>query len=69
MSRASLPIIPSTEKKRKKMFLLVVAVLTVLVFFDIFPPGLERCHWLLLARIHVSVTKLDINDGVKFTIP
>ena len=55
--------------KRQKMFPLVVTVLTVLVFFDIFPPEQERCHWLVLVRIRVSVTYLDVNDSADLTIP
>ena len=33
-----------------------VTVLTVLVFLDIFPPGQEGCHWLVLVRIRVRFT-------------
>ena len=53
------------------MFLMVVAVLTVRVFIDIFSPGQEHCHWLVLVHIRViiSVTRLDINDGIDLTIP
>ena len=50
------------------MFLLVVIVLTVLVFLDILPPDKERCHCVVLVRIRVSITKLDVNDGVNLTI-
>ena len=51
------------------MFPLVVAVLTMLVFLDLLPPGQERWRWLVLVHIHVSVTYLDINNGVNLTIP
>ena len=50
------------------MLLLVVSVFTALVFIDIFPPGQEWCHLLVLVPIRTSITKLDINDGVKLTI-
>ena len=46
-----------------------MTVLTVLVLVDLFPPGQERCHWLLLVRIRVSVTRFDVNDGVNLMIP
>ena len=51
------------------MFPLVVAVLTVLVFLDLLPPGQDYCHWLVLVRISISVTKLDVNDGFNLAIP
>ena len=51
------------------MFPLVVTVLTVLVFLDLSLPGQERCHWMVLVRIRLSVTKLDVNDGVDLNIP
>ena len=51
------------------MFQLVVTVLTVLLFLDLFPPGQEFCHWFVLVRMSVSVTKFYVNDGVKLTIP
>ena len=50
------------------MFLLVVTVLTAIVFLDIFPPVQERCHWFVIIRIRVSVTKFDVNNGIKLTI-
>ena len=52
-----------------KIFPLVVTVITMLVFLDIFPPVQERCRWFVLVRIHVSITKFELNDGVNLTIP
>ena len=51
------------------MFLLFVKFLTLLVFLDLFPPGKERCHWLILVRIRVRISKFDVNDGNELTIP
>ena len=51
------------------MVLLVMAVLTVFFFLDIFPPNQERCHCFVLLHIRISVTKFDANDGVDLTIP
>ena len=51
------------------MFPLVVVVLTVIVFLDPFLPDQELCHWLVLVRIRVSITNIDVNDGVDLTIP
>ena len=50
------------------MFPLVVTVLTVLVFLDIFPPGQELCHWIVIVNICVSISNLDFNDGVDFCL-
>ena len=46
-----------------------MTVLTVLVFLDIFLHSHGRCHWFILVRIRVSVTKFDVNYGVDLTIP
>ena len=51
------------------MLPLVMTVLTVLVFLDLFPSGQERCHWFVLLHIRVNVTKFDVNDDVDLKIP
>ena len=51
----SLEFCPPKEKRRK-MVQLVVTVLTVLLFLDLFPYGQEWCHWLVLVRFGVGVT-------------
>ena len=50
------------------MFPLVVTVLIVIVIFDRLPSDQECCHWIVLVRIHVRITKFDVNDGVDLTI-
>ena len=49
--------------------MLVVIVLTVLVFIDLFSPGQDHCHWFVFVRIRVRVTKFDVNDVIDLTIP
>ena len=68
MGLPSLAFFPLKEQTAK-MFPLVVTVLTMLVFLDLFPPGQERCNWFVLVRIRVSVTNFDVNNGVSLTIP
>ena len=68
MTRYSLPSIPSTEITNGRNPL-VMTVITVLVFLDLFPSSQERCHWFILVHIYISVSKFDINDGVNFAIP
>ena len=51
------------------MSLLVATVLTIILLFDSFPLGQERCHWFILILIRVRVTNFDINDGFKWAIP
>ena len=46
-----------------------MTVLTELIFLDILPLRQERYHWLILVRIRVSVTKIDVNDCVELKIP
>ena len=48
---------------------MVVAVLKLLVFIDIFPLIQELCHWLILVGIRISVTKFFVNDGLSLLIP
>ena len=51
------------------MFPLVVTVLIVLVFLVSFPLSQDRCHWLIIVGICISVTKFDVNDGLNLSIP
>ena len=51
------------------MFPLVVIVLTVLAFLDIFSPDQDLCHWTVLVLVLVCVSYFEVNDGVKLTIP
>ena len=63
----SLAFLPLKEQTAKNVSV-GVTVLVVLVFLDPFPPVQERCHWVVLVCIRVSVTKIDVNDGVDPTI-
>ena len=51
------------------MFPLIVAVLTVLIFLDSFPPRQELHHWVILVGTRVSIAKFDVHDGVSLLIP
>ena len=66
-----LPTYHAIDRKKKwiKTFPLIVAVLTVLILLDCFPPSQERCHWLVFVIIRVSVANFDANDGFSLSIP
>ena len=64
----SLVFRPLKQQMAKKI-MLVITVLTVFVFLDLFPPGQERFHWFVLVCIRISVTKFGVNDGINLTIP
>ena len=51
------------------MFLLLVAVLTVLILILLLPTIQELIHWLMLVGIRVSVSKFDVDDGVSLAFP
>ena len=51
------------------MFLLLVAMLTVIVFI-LFPPLIqERSHWILLVGVSVWITQYDINYIISMNLP
>ena len=51
------------------MFLLIVAVLTVLIFLASFSPIQELHHWLIPVVIRVSIANFYLNYGVILLIP
>ena len=56
------------NNKRWKQFLLIVTVLTVVLFLGSFPPIQERWHWIIIVGIHISIAKVDVNDGFSLLI-
>ena len=69
LNRASLPRITSTERINDEKSSVGRDSAYRACLFYLSPPGQERCHWLVFLSIRVSVTKLDINDGVDLTTP
>ena len=67
-TRVSFPSMPSTEKKRRKMFLLLVAILTMFVLILFSPLIQERLHWLLILWVIVWFPKADVNYGLIMTL-
>ena len=43
----------TNNKKQRKMFLLIMAILTVIVFLFVFPPSTECFYWILLVGVTV----------------
>ena len=46
------------------MFLLIVAVLTMIIIFGCLPPSQERRHWFKPLRVYISVDDFNADDGV-----
>ena len=51
------------------MFPFLVEVITRLILILLLPPIQELIHWLILAGIHGSIAKSDVNDGVSLDLP
>ena len=57
------------ENKHRKVFLLLMTVLTMLVLSSLFPLINKTAHWLLFVGITVGIPKSDFNDGISMTFP
>ena len=55
------------ENKWRKLFLLLVKVLTVLFLFPLFLPSKKADHWLLVVSGTVTILKYIDNDGISLT--
>ena len=51
------------------MFLLLVAVITVIILLLILPTSQDLIYWLMLVGICVSKSKFDFDDGVSLAFP
>ena len=51
------------------MFLLLVAVRTMLILLRFLPPIQECYHWIKPVVIRVSVANFDVNYGVVLSVP
>ena len=49
------------------MFLLIMAVLTVLILLDFISLIQERCNW--IKYVGVRISKFDVDDGVIISVP
>ena len=60
-----LPPYDSINRKNiwRKVFPLIVTVLTMLVFLDSLPSIQEHCHWIILVGIRTRISKFDIDYG------
>ena len=50
------------------MFLLLVAVITMLILLAFFSPIQEHYHWLKLVGIRNGVAELDVDYGVSLSV-
>ena len=57
------------ENTRRKMFLLLVRLLTMLILIGFLPSIQESCYWIKSAGVRVSAAEFDIDDGVSLSVP
>ena len=53
----------------EKMFLFIVAVLTVLIFILLLPIIQELIHWFLPVGVLIRVSKLDVDYDTSLDFP
>ena len=46
-----------------------MAVVTIIIIILLIPIIQELIHWIILVGIHISIFKLDVDDGVSLALP
>ena len=55
------------KNKRRKMFPLLMEMLTLLFLISFYLPSQDQFHWLLLVGVTVRLPQSDVNDGFSMT--